>query len=462
MTALALPASALVLAMTGALVVMLAGAAGKITAAAAAPAALLAGAALLAQPFLGIAALTAFSHLDAVQKALFGFLPVSAFKLIAAATIAALLVNARDHRDRLRAALRDPVPVMAILFLALAAPSFVKADDRALALAAIQSFLDLAILLWLVVILARTRNQVAILLWILVLTSVLSAVLVLADFTLGVQLVAQSDAASTARTVEGVTRSAGGSDYNPTTAAALLLVGAVFALTHALESPVWRRRLLLAVGLCSAAVVLSFARSAALAYGLVLLALLWRHRRARRLPLIGALALLAGLALAPFVPDEYWLRLSSIVGGAPDPTLGRRLSYNLIGADLFLRNPLFGVGPGNFFHHFTDPAYRFLPGRTLLGRDLHNMYLSVLVQHGLIGALPFFAILALTFRNLRAVWRAPADDAIRVQALALGYAFAAYLATALFLPSEHIKYTWILPGLAVSLRLANEKERLPP
>jgi len=459
MTALVFPGVMLALVILAALAVLAAGAIGISTLAFGSAIAIFGGIALVAQPFLGIGALVTFSHLDAVEKFLFGFLPVSAYKLITAATVAALLLNAHRLRDTVRGALRDPVVVLTLVFSLLAVVSIAWADDRQLAISAAEKILSLGLLLLLIVVLADTRRKVGILLWLLVATSLISALILIVDFTLGVQLVAQSDAATTARTVEGVQRSAGGSDYNPTTAASLLLVGVVFALVHALESPTWRWRLLTIVAIGSVAAVLSFARSSALAYGLIGLALIWRYRRWRYLPLLGAVGVSAGMVLLPLVPGEYWQRLSSIFGASPDPTLGRRLSYNLIGIDLFLNGPFFGVGAGNFQHHFTDTAYRFMPGRVLIGRELHNMYLSVMVQYGLIGAVPFFAILVMTFRKLRAVSASPACPAMRVQAVALSYAFAAYLVTSLFLPNEETKYTWILPGIATALHLVNGRER---
>jgi O-antigen ligase len=239
----------------------------------------------------------------------------------------------------------------------------------------------------------------------------------------------------------------------------MLLVGVIFALVHALESPVWRMRLLMIAGIGTMAVVLSFARSAALAYFVIAMALVWRHRHWRYLPLGAAAGFAAGLAALPFIPAEYWERLASIVGGAGDPTLGRRFTYNLIGIDLFLHHPIFGVGPSNFIHHFTSVEYRYLPGRTLLGRELHNMYLSVVVQYGVVGAFPFFAMLVMSFKQLRAVARAPSDEAMRVYATALAYAFAAYLLASLFLPNEYTKYTWLLPGISAALFIVNERER---
>lgn len=438
---------------------VLAGAMGAWAAVPASAVALLAGLALLAHPFLGVAAMAVFSHLDAVQNALFGFLPISAFKLIAGATAVAALLNARRSRGHARCAFKEPVVMAGLVFLLLSFASLAGAEDWARSLAAIERFAGLGVLLVCVVLLTDTREKLTALLWVLVATSLASALILMIDVSLGVSLVASSDAATTARTVEGVDRSAGGSDYNPTTAAALLLVGVVYALAHALESAERRCLLLAVVGLGTMAVVLSYARSAALAYAVIIAALVWRHRRGRYVPLalVGGVCVL--LLAAPMIPAEYWSRFSSLFGNAPDPTIGRRLSYNLIGVELFLQHPLFGVGPGNFFHHYTDTAYRFLPGRTWLGRELHNTYLSVLVQHGLVGAAPFFAMLAISWRHLRSVCLRPANEALRVQAVALSYAFAAFLITSVFLPHEDIKYTWLLSALSAAIFIINNKSR---
>jgi len=438
---------------------VLAAALGAAAAAPALAAVLFAGLALVAHPFLGVAAMAVFSHLDAVQNALFGFLPVSAFKLIAAATALAALLNARRSRDHMRRVFREPVLMAGLVFLLLSFASLTGAENKALSLAAIERFAGLGVLLASVLLLTDTCRKLTTLLWILVATSLVSALILIIDFSFGVQLVASSDAATTARTVEGVDRSAGGSDYNPTTAAALLLVGVVYALAHALECTERRWVLLTIVGVGTIAVILSYARSAALAYALIVAALMWRHRRGRYVPVALIGGVMALLAVAPMLPAEYWSRFSSLFGAAPDPTIGRRLSYNFIGVELFLQHPLFGVGPGNFFHHYTDTAYRFLPGRTWFGRELHNTYLSVLVQHGIVGAAPFFAMLVISLRHLRSVYVRPANDAMRVQAVALGYAFAAFLVTSFFLPNEDIKYTWLLSALSASLFILNDKAR---
>lgn len=456
-------ATALVTGVLSALAVIVAAIAINPVAAIMLPFALFGAIALFAQPFLGVLSLIVFSHLDAVEKLLFGFLPISAFKLIAAGTALMVLARAVHLRGSIVNFMRDPVTICAFSIMGMSLVSLVGADDRGLAIDAISTVVSLLLLFTLIVILADTREKIKLLIWMLVVTSFISSLILMAEIALGTTLVAQSEAATTARTAEGFQRSSGGSDYNPTTAASMLLTGIVFALTHMLATQRWRRIMLIVVVLGTAAIVFSFARSAFLAYGVIVVLLAWRYRRSRYLPPVLITALFCGVLALPFIPVEYFERLGSIFGGGGagrDQTLDRRLTYNIIGFELLWKNPFFGIGPGNFIHHFTDNAYRHLPGRTLLGRELHNMYLSVLVQYGFIGALPFFGMIGYAFGCLRAICRAPADAEMYTLAQALGYAFGAYLIASLFLPNEYTKYTWLLPAFCTALHRVNTQEKL--
>ncbi|MCE6953152.1 O-antigen ligase family protein [Cereibacter sphaeroides] len=423
------------------------------------PVALVGGVVLLSYPFSGIAVLVFFSHLDSIEKLIFGFLPLSAFKALTAATLVVTVLTAAQRRAWVATALRDPVVVAALIFGALGIVSFLLSAERAVALTEMRKLASLQVLLLLIVVLVDTPRKAGVIVWILIVSSLVSALILIADTVLGTHLVAASEAATTAQSSEGFVRSSGASDQNPTTAASLLLVGVVVALVHAMESPRFRLLLLGVVGLGTIALIFSFARSAAVAYGIVGLCLGWRYRRSRFAPLALFGVVVAGLAALPFIPAEYWERMGTIFGGGGDWTLGRRLSYNLIGIQLFAESPVFGIGPGNFAERFNDPEFRYYPGRTLLGRELHNMYLSVLTQYGVLGAAAFFGMLGGAFAALRRVLRSPASETLRIWALSLAFGFLAYLIASLFLPNEYTKYTWILCGLCAALYRVNEKER---
>jgi len=422
------------------------------------PIGLLAATVLFAYPFLGVVALGVFSYLDAVEKLLFGFLPISAFKLITAGAVLTMILRGSELRDHVRTMLREPIIACGTCLIALGAVGSLFAEDRRAALDALVTIGSLQVLMILVIVFANTTERIKVLIYAVALTSLVSACILIVETMTGQIVVAQSEAATTARTAEGFDRSSGGSDYNPTTAASMLLFGVIFALIHLIESPKLRKVMAITLAVGTAAVVLSFARSAVIAYVLIALSLIWRYRDEKFVPVAMIGAVITILMAIPFIPPEYFARLASIVGGGGDWTLGRRMSYNLIGLDLLTKTPIVGVGPGNFPNHFTDPEYRFMPGRTLLGRELHNMYLSVMVQFG-VASVAFFAMIGFTYSRLKKVAQMPATPQYRAIALATAYGFTAYLIACLFLPNEYTKYTWLICALGAALYHNNARAR---
>ncbi|MCX8226677.1 MAG: hypothetical protein OTI35_11415, partial [Sulfitobacter sp.] len=115
------------LVLLGGLAVLAAGAMGLAPLALGAGFALAGGIALLVQPFLGVASLAVFSQLDAVEKMLFGFLPISYFKLVGASSALAILANSLRLRGQIHALLRNPIIVMALVFFMMAVVSLAGA-----------------------------------------------------------------------------------------------------------------------------------------------------------------------------------------------------------------------------------------------------------------------------------------------------------------------------------------------
>lgn len=420
------------------------------------------GLALAVRPEVGAFFLIFFAYLDGISDKIFAVSPISGFKLITAATIFGIAMVAHKHRAQFREIMSSPIALWALGFSCAWAIAIVLADSQRVALDWGVRLGTIKLLFFLIILALRTQVQVTAGILCLALASAISAVLLIVDTMLGITLVSTSEAATTARTAEGFDRSSGGSQYNPTTAATMLLCGTIIALVHAIETPKWRVYMAGFALLGTAAVVLSFARSAALVYGLIAIALCVRYGKHRMFTPFMLLGLAAIVAALPFVPESYFERIASILnvflGGGGDWTLGRRMTYNVIGFDLLFQYPIFGIGPGNYAEFFTLPEYRYLPGRTLFGRQLHNMYLSVAVEYGLVG-FTFFAGLILTaFRMARTVARTPANEELRALAVALSYGMAAYFIVSVFVPNEYNKYTWILPSLAGALWLLNRRK----
>lgn len=418
------------------------------------PFAMLFGLVALTQPVAAALMLVGLAYLDALGKMVFFFSPLSPFKLFTGIAVVALMLQVTRFRAGIQEVANTPAFRAYLAFMMAWVIAFLMAESMRQAFSWAIDIATVAIILPLTMFILQKEEHVRWGIWILGIASAISALILTADVILGTRLVSTSDAATTARTAEGFDRSSGGSNENPTTAATMMLTGTIIAMVHALESPV-RRKLFTAMALVGLlGVLLSFARSSFLVAGIIMVLLAIRYRQHRLFPLMCILGLIGAAALLPFMPESFWDRILSILsvfGGGGDWTLGRRLSYNLIGLELLSRNPIFGVGPGNFFSNFTNAEFRFLPGRTLTGRQLHNMYLSVAVEYGIVGFACFMALILSGFGACRDTMRRAASAQTRATATALFYGMLAYFLVSVFVPNEYNKYTWLLPALATAL-----------
>jgi O-antigen ligase len=232
----------------------------------------------------------------------------------------------------------------------------------------------------------------------------------------------------------------------------VMVLGLAFAAPLALgaRSRLHRAGAIGIVGLCAFGLVASFARGAVLAGGAVLL-VLWLRSHRKAAMFVGILLAVGTIAIASRVlfPDgAFWTEMQTITEGFDDPTGADRRDLWWAGWEVFLRSPLVGVGPSNVgayaAEHFAfgdargfyeDPAH-------LYGRSLHNIYVQLLAEQGLVGVVLFLVILLDFFRRNRAL-RMPAAIArwsegtagqtdLRAISLGLEAAMAGYLVSSVF------------------------------
>ena len=96
-----------------------------------------------------------------------------------------------------------------------------------------------------------------------------------------------------------------------------------------------------------------------------------------------------------------------------------------------------------------------MPGRTPVMRELHNTYLDVAVELGLIGLALFIATVGAALAEARKASAGPEQAA----ALALTLALLGLLVASFFMPNKDMRYLWLLLGLAFQCgRLARARE----
>jgi hypothetical protein len=386
-----------------------------------------------------------FAQLDAVGNQLSRLLPFPFYTAVYAVTaFLAVLAYAGDRGTRLSA-----VPAQgarfAGAFLLWACVTWLLSKHQDAGWSYLLGLAKSMGLLVLVMMLADTRERLYALLGATIAAGLVSALIVYGDVATGSRLVSTSVAAVTAE-FGGVARSAGGSDENPTTAAHMLLVSTVLLLGLAAAGTRFRFILLAAALVCTGALALMGARSALIGFAAAMLLILATFRGHRAFPLLVGLTVAAGAGALLLAPSTLE-RLMALANWSQDPTLYRRAAYLVVGADLLHQSPMWGVGPGNFPLYFVGDEYRFLPGRPPVPRELHNTYLDVAVETGLIGFVLFASVIARSVAGTLRAWRS--RTALSSAGMAITAAWVALLVASFFMPNKDLRYLWLLVGASI-------------
>lgn len=217
------------------------------------------------------------------------------------------------------------------------------------------------------------------------------------------------------------------------------------------------------IAVMTAGVIGTLSRSAYVA--LPAMGLLWAVRSRRvgflKYAVPGLLLIAAAALLAPETAVE---RISSLTpeGIREDESALGRLQMIPESFRAFASNPLTGVG----LQGYIDWALR---NGIKTPHGIHNAFLQVLAENGLLGFVPFIAITILAWREFTRAWRlarragARRDAELRVlelRALLLQIGFAGALVMSLAQPSMHHKSLWLLFALApTAVGLVRERAR---
>lgn len=223
--------------------------------------------------------------------------------------------------------------------------------------------------------------------------------------------------------------------------------------------------------LCVIGVISSFARGAVLSAVLVLGMVWLRSPRKLATLAVGLAAGIIGFASISVIHpnNAFWDEMATVSEGNKGGTgLERWVMWN-IAIDVFKDRPFFGAGPNNV----GAVAYKIVPydqsrGQyqdpiQLYNKKLHNIFLQVLSEFGLIGT-SFWLWMVVDFfvrlRRLRrpssvAYWRWATHGRLDVGALSLGLecAMIGYMANGFFYNQIYIHWFWTLILLAYLLTI---------
>lgn len=262
-----------------------------------------------------------------------------------------------------------------------------------------------------------------------------------------------------------------------------MTVGLGFSYYFAMgtDSKKYRNWAFLISVLCMAGTVVSFARGAMISLCLVLVAIAIRTPRKVAFFGFGAILFVVGLVAIQiaFPNGEFWDEMATISEGNEGGTGLQRWVLWTAAWELFRVSPLLGVGPGNFGWNAAE--YYIGIGATNLGSTfddpaklymmaLHNDFVQVMVEQGVIGLFGLLAMLVyfnkatryLRREPVRKVWQEHMGGFIDSSSLALGLeaAMVGYLANAVFYNQYYTDWLWTL--LMFALVSASLAKRVMP
>lgn len=223
-----------------------------------------------------------------------------------------------------------------------------------------------------------------------------------------------------------------------------------------------------------AGMILSFSRGGAVAFVIVVLAML----ATRLIRPAHVLAIVLAVSVAILVFPQYTARLVTIpsvtglldeeaAASEQDGAIRGRATVMMAAVLVFADHPLLGVGPGQFKYYSAEYGNR-LGLRILEGnREAHSLYLGIAADYGIFGLLAFLALCLLPVWTILRARHTLAALQPELHYVALGFAFAmiAYLASGIFLHLSYIRYFWLILALvdsaAFMVQRAVEEEQEP-
>lgn len=405
---------------------------------------------VMADLAVGVAAFAAISFLDVLPLggAFVSFTKVAG--LLVAVSWLAVLATRRDATNEFFSA-HPGLSYVFVIFLGWVAMSGVWAEDPSVTMKSFYRF-GLNIMLFPIVFTAvRTRRHAE---WVL-------AAFLAGAVTSAVYGIVAPAPASTFGGVERI----GGAGVDPNQEAAILVAALTIAaafIAGSRRSSRWRLAAIPVIPLCLAGVLLSFSRGGLIALTIALVAAVFVGGRWRLLAAVLVVVVaLSSVAFFAYVATPVERARVTETGGGSG-----RSSIWAVGWRMVEAHPLNGVGAYNF--PISSVHYLLKPGAIKRSdfiidkpKVAHNMYLDVLAELGIVGAVLFLTLIGASLRyTVRAARRfqQAGDRSGELLSRAVVVAVLALLAAFFFLSEQYNKQLWILLALGPALAAVAERE----
>jgi O-antigen ligase len=380
---------------------------------------------LLLRTELAVMLVVASAPLELAVTATFGGLSLT--KIAGALCFTSFALYALRSHEKL---LLDRSHALVLVILGAAMVSSLQAREVGEALSTTGRYASFAAFYIVLTQFARDPKVQRLIAWVLTLTSAGVAAFALNEYLKGNVLVATPLA-----------------ETNPNDFAFIIGTSLPFAFWLLSSRPALRGVAVLAIGVISAAVLLSLSRGAMLGIAAGIAFLVVTDRRRARIMLIGgSIAIVGALLVIRADPAKFQQALFRKEVAAGHNVTTRLEAWNAA-ANLAADHPVFGIGPGNFRFYYYE-ATGNPPGTEILA-VVHDAYLDVAAELGFLAAFAFLVYLGMSLARLTAAVRAGTGPPGYAQAVRVSLVIA--VVAAIFISEQYFLPFWLLGGLATAL-----------
>jgi|SRR5215469_16898356 len=185
----------------------------------------------------------------------------------------------------------------------------------------------------------------------------------------------------------------------------------------------------------------------------------------------------AVLFMVVLAPERYWDEIASSTSEetmSEEGTGGARLYTWGIGLEMFLYNPIIGIGQGNFPWTFDQyEAGRTFHTRSFGGRQAHSAWVTLLSELGLAGIVTIGGMIVCCFRDLRwvrkkftpmglrkkyALEMRTGEDIRMYLARAMEGSLIGFIVSSMFISTLWYPVMWVMIAFVVALRNISEAD----
>lgn len=238
-------------------------------------------------------------------------------------------------------------------------------------------------------------------------------------------------------------------------------IGLCYFLINAQKNTILRIFLMVIFAVLIIALVLTSSRGGLIGFAVMFISAILKSKSK-----FGAIisVIFLSIIMLNFMPEQVWERfdatkttISNFERTSKVESTKRRIILAQSAWKMYLDNPIFGTGIGNFYYGHRQ--YSFLHA----GRA-HTMYLELMAELGTIGFLMFLGLLASTFKTLKLITKSNSDLSPYAKGLSVG--LVGFLVAAIFLHAQQEKVFWLCIFLTIALEqihrnqfINNKKEK---